>query len=155
LSQCCCVDLRQIERLNGCYRANISGVPLSLHGRLPPIGPGPRTGAFDPKRALDPRQVLSRFLEQPDVPAHRNRGRERHQAFLPLGTEPGLFMDTQLGARASANLYSIVSTCRANGVEPLTHLYEMLPLATTAADLEALLPWNVKPLLKATTASKA
>jgi transposase len=64
-------------------------------------------------------------------------------------------MDTQLGARASADLYSIVSTCRANGIEPLTHLYEMLPLATTAADLEALLRWNVKSLLKATTAPKA
>jgi IS66 C-terminal element len=59
--------------------------------------------------------------------------------------------DTQLGAKAGANLYSIVGTCRANGIEPhayLTHLYTELPKATTADHLEALLPWNVKPLLK-------
>jgi hypothetical protein len=40
---------------------------------------------------------------------------------------------------------------RVNGVAPLAyfeHLYEHLPLANTVAELEALLPWNVKPLLK-------
>jgi hypothetical protein len=50
------------------------------------------------------------------------------------------------------------TSCCANGVEPLaylTHLCEKVPVATTAVDLEALPPWNVKSLLKATTASKA
>jgi hypothetical protein len=45
----------------------------------------------------------------------------------------------------------MVGTCRANGIEPhayLTYLYTELPKATTAEQLEALLPWNVKPLLK-------
>jgi hypothetical protein len=28
-------------------------------------------------------------------------------------------------------------------------MHEHLPFVTTAAELEALLPWNVKPLLKA------
>lgn len=98
---------------------------------------------------------LSRFLECPEVPAHNNRVENDIRPFA-VGRRAWLFMDTQLGARASANLYSIVSTCRANGVEPLaylTYLYERLPLAVTAADLEALLPWNVKPLLKAAAAS--
>jgi hypothetical protein len=98
---------------------------------------------------------LSRFLECPEVPAHNNRVENDIRPFA-VGRRAWLFMDTQLGARASANLYSIVSTCRANGVEPLaylTYLYERLPMATTAADLEALLPWNAKPLLKAATAS--
>lgn len=98
---------------------------------------------------------LSRFLEYPEVPAHNNRVENDIRPFA-VGRRAWLFMDTQLGARASANLYSIVSTCRANGIEPLaylTHLYERLPLAITAADLEALLPWNVEPLLKAAVAS--
>ena len=63
-----------------------------------------------------------------------------------------MFIDTQLGALASANLYTMAITCRANGINALayfTYLYERLPLATTAAELEALLPWNVKPLLAA------
>jgi transposase len=98
---------------------------------------------------------LSRFLEYPEVPAHNNRVENDIRPFA-VGRRAWLFMDTQLGARASANLYSIVSTCRANGIEPLaylTHLYERLPLATTAADLEALLPWSVKALLKAAATS--
>ena len=69
----------------------------------------------------------------------------------PIGRRAWLFIDTQHGASASANLYSLAITCRANGVNALayyTYLYERLPHATTAADLEALLPWNVKPLLK-------
>jgi hypothetical protein len=40
-------------------------------------------------------------------------------------------------------------TCRANGVEPyayLCYLFEEFPKATTAEQLEALLPWNAKPL---------
>jgi transposase len=68
-----------------------------------------------------------------------------------VGRRSWLFMDTQTGARASANLYSLVGTCRANGVEPhayFTYLYTHLPDATTVEQLEALLPWNVKPLLK-------
>jgi hypothetical protein len=35
-----------------------------------------------------------------------------------------------------------------------SRIYEHLPRAVTVADLEALLPWNVKPLLKATPAAQ-
>jgi hypothetical protein len=35
------------------------------------------------------------------------------------------------------------------GTAYLTYLYEHLPRAATVADLEALLPWNAKPLLMA------
>ena len=51
----------------------------------------------------------------------------------------------QLGAKASANLFSIVMTCRANGIEPyayLCQLIEELPKAGTAEQLEPLSPWN-------------
>ena len=74
---------------------------------------------------------------------------------MAVGRRAWLFIDTQLGAHASANLYSLAITCRANGINALayfTYLYERLPHATTAADLEALLPWNVKPLLLKPTA---
>jgi transposase len=77
---------------------------------------------------------------------------------MAVGRRAWLFMDTQYGATASANLYSVVGTCRANGINPhayLTHLYEQLPRATTLAELEVLLPWNVKPLLKAGSAPES
>ena len=61
------------------------------------------------------------------------------------GRRAWLFVQTQHGARASANLYSLVSCARVNGLEPhayLLHLFEELPQASTAEALEALLPWN-------------
>jgi transposase len=94
---------------------------------------------------------LSRFIDHPEVPAHNNRVENDIRPFA-VGRRAWLFMDTQYGATASANLYSVVGTCRANGINPhayLTFLFEQLPRATTLAELEALLPWNVKLLLKA------
>jgi len=76
----------------------------------------------------------------------------QNDCVIAVGRRAWLFIDTQLGALASANLYSLAITCRANGINALayfTYLYEHLPLATTAVELEALLPWNVKPLLAA------
>ena len=100
---------------------------------------------------------LTRFLQHPDVPAHNKRVENDIRPFA-VGRRAWLFIDTQLGARASANLYCLAITCRANGINALayfTHLYERLPFATTAAELEALLPWNVKPLLNAPTGPTA
>ncbi len=54
--------------------------------------------------------------------------------------------DTVPGANASANLYSLVETCKANGVDPygyLVSLFGKLPFAQTADDFEALLPWRL------------
>jgi IS66 C-terminal element len=51
----------------------------------------------------------------------------------------------------SANLYSLVSCARVNGLEPyasLRYLFEESPKATTADTLEALLPWNVRPVMQ-------
>jgi transposase len=103
------------------------------------------------------REKLSQFIQHPDVPAHNNRVENDIRPFA-VGRRAWLFIDTQLGARASANLYSLAITCRANGINALayfTYLYERLPFATTVAELEALLPWNVKPLLNAPTSPAA
>jgi hypothetical protein len=56
-----------------------------------------------------------------------------------------LFADTVSGAKASAHLYSLVQTARANELEPyayLRRLFDQLPKATTVEDFEALLPFN-------------
>ena len=57
-----------------------------------------------------------------------------------------MFADTVKGAQASATLYSIVSSARANGLEPyayLRRLFAELPKAKTIEDFEALLPFNI------------
>ena len=66
---------------------------------------------------------------------------------MVIGRKGWLFSDTVNGAVASANLYSLVETCKANGVEPhayLTFLFERLPHLKTVDYYEALLPWNAK-----------
>jgi transposase len=65
-----------------------------------------------------------------------------------VGRKNWLFADTPAGAYASAALYSIVETAKANGHEPywyLRHLFEHLVEASAAADYEALLPQNLEP----------
>ncbi|WP_155738998.1 transposase domain-containing protein, partial [Ralstonia pseudosolanacearum] len=45
-----------------------------------------------------------------------------------------------------ANLYSLVETAKASGVDPYQYLVaalKLLPKAQTADDYEALLPWNL------------
>jgi hypothetical protein len=58
-----------------------------------------------------------------------------------------LHSDTVGGASASANIYSLIETCKANQVDPhryLIALFTALPLAPSAEDYEALLPWRLK-----------
>ncbi len=71
----------------------------------------------------------------------------------PLWSEGriGFFSDTVRGAEASANLYSIIETAKANGLEPyryLCHLLSELPQATTVEEIERLLPTRWKPAVE-------
>ena len=57
-----------------------------------------------------------------------------------------MFSDTVEGAQASANLYSLVETAKAHGLEPyryLRHIFKELPSAQSLESIEKLLPWNV------------
>ena len=94
---------------------------------------------------------LTEFLTHPDAPVDNNYLENQIRPFA-VGRRAWLFAHNPYGARASANLYSLVSCARVNGLEPyayLLHLFEELPKAQSVEALEALLPWNVKPILKA------
>ena len=63
-----------------------------------------------------------------------------------IGRRNWLFADTVAGAHASANLYSIIETCKANSIAPyayLVSLFRKLPAAQTVDDFERLLPWRL------------
>jgi transposase len=65
-----------------------------------------------------------------------------------VGRNNWLFSDSVAGVSASANLYSLVETTKANGLEPyayLRHLFAELPRAGTVEAIEALLSGNVNP----------
>jgi transposase len=96
--------------------------------------------------ALGQWKKLTVFLTHGEAPMHNNRCENAIRPFV-LGRKGWLFSDTVKGALASANLYSLVETCKANGVEPhayLTFLFERLPHLETVEDYEAVLPWNAK-----------
>jgi transposase len=62
-----------------------------------------------------------------------------------VGRRNWLFADTARGARASATVYSLIETAKANGLEPyeyLRHVLEHIAAADTVEKVEALLPWN-------------
>jgi transposase len=89
---------------------------------------------------------LTTFLSHGEVPIDNNRCENAIRPFV-LGRKGWLFSDTVHGAVASANLYSLVETAKANGVEPhayLSRLFERLPHLKTVEDYEEMLPWNIK-----------
>ena len=90
---------------------------------------------------------LVRYVEAGYLPIDNNRAENAIRPFV-IGRKNWLFSDTPKGAIASAQLYSLVETAKANGQEPyawLRHVLERLPQACSVEDYEALLPWNCKP----------
>lgn len=87
---------------------------------------------------------LARYTERGDLPIDNNRCENAIRPFV-IGRKAWLFSDTAAGANASAIIYSLVETAKANGIEPYTwlrHVLEHLPAASTADEMDKLLPWN-------------
>lgn len=90
---------------------------------------------------------LIRYVEHGAWPIDNNLCENAIRPFV-VGRRNWLFADTVAGANASANIYSLIETCKANGVDPyryLVALFKALPSATTADDYEQLLPWHLLP----------
>ena len=77
---------------------------------------------------------------------HNNRCENSIRPFV-IGRKAWLFSDTPAGAHASAVIYSLVQTAKANGLEPyawLRRVIRELPAAKTVEEVEALPPWNLR-----------
>ena len=88
---------------------------------------------------------LERVLEDGRLPLDTNDVENSVRPFV-VGRKAWLFADTVAGAEASANLYSLVETAKANGIEPFAYfrfLFERIPTAECLEDFEALLPYRV------------
>ena len=88
---------------------------------------------------------LTIYTERGDLPIDNNRCENAIRPFV-VGRKAWLFSDTPAGADASAVIYSLVQSAKANGVEPYLWLLRVLrdlPAAKTVDDVEALLPWNL------------
>ena len=88
---------------------------------------------------------LIRYLEHGEYPIDNNPAENAIRPFV-IGRKNWLFSASQQGATASANLYSLIETAKVNGLEPYAYLRKIfteLPNATTFAEVEALLPWQI------------
>lgn len=86
--------------------------------------------------------ALQRYVDDGRLEIDNNGVENAIRPFV-LGRKNWMFSDTVHGAEASANLYSLIETAKANRLEPyryLCHLLAELPRATTMEQLEALLP---------------
>ena len=85
---------------------------------------------------------LIRYLDDGRYPIDNNRVENAIRPFV-LGRKGWLFSASVNGAKASANLYSLVETAKAHRLNPfeyLMHVFTHLPAATTPEALQALLP---------------
>lgn len=88
---------------------------------------------------------LTRYVTDGAYPIDNNACENSIRPFV-VGRRNWLFADTVAGANASANLYSLLQTCAANGVDGYGYLRALLvalPKAQTVDDYEALLPWSI------------
>lgn len=94
---------------------------------------------------------LSAYINVPFATPDNNLAENAIRPFC-VGRKNWLFAGTPAGAEASATLYSLVESAKANSLEPykyLRYLFEYLPLAVTVEDYKKLLPSNVTQVMLA------
>lgn len=99
--------------------------------------------------ALNQEKYLRVFLTDGDVPIDNNASERAIRGFC-IGKKNWQMIDTINGARASAIIYSIVETAKANNLKPfdyVQYLLEEIPQHMDDTDrsfMEDLLPWSEK-----------
>lgn len=85
---------------------------------------------------------LCRYTEDGRLRPDNNLAENAIRPFV-VGRKNWLFSGHPRGANASANIYSLIETAKANGLDPyryLRYLFEHLPVVQSYADYKALLP---------------
>ena len=96
--------------------------------------------------SLNQREYLCAFLDHGEIEISNN---QVENAIRPIvvGRKNWLFCDTQAGANASATIFSLLETAKANGLNPetyLNHLLSVLPqrfAVVPQAAVDDLMPW--------------
>jgi len=90
---------------------------------------------------------LTVYIEDGRLSIDNNPAENAIRPFV-IGRKNWLFSASVDGAKASANLYGLIETAKANGLEPyayLRHVFKELPAAESVEAMEALLPWHLSP----------
>ena len=114
-----------------------------LEPKTPPMGLLGKAISY----ALKHWPQLTAYLDYGFVTPDNNLIENAIRPFV-VGRKNWLFSGHAKGAQASARLYSLIETAKANGLEPfkyLQYIFEKLPFADNDADIEALLPQRLSP----------
>jgi transposase len=87
------------------------------------------------------------YLDHPGMSPDNNIAENAIRPFV-VGRKNWLFAGTPKGAQASADLYSLIETAKACGLEPyryLRYLFEKLPFTDSDEGYQALLPMRLRP----------
>lgn len=112
----------------------------TLHSTLPKGLLGKALGYLDKNW-----DKLTVYTEDGRLAIDNNLAENAIRPFV-VGRKNWLFSATVPGAKASANLYGLIETAKANSVDPygyLRHVFKELPRAQTVEQIEQLLPWNI------------
>lgn len=92
--------------------------------------------------------ALTRYVEDGAVEIDNNAA-ERAIRALVLGRRNYLFAGSDAGGEAAARLYSLIGTCRLNGLDPHLYLRHVLERVATHPinRIDELLPWRVAGVL--------
>lgn len=74
--------------------------------------------------AKNEKKYLYRFLENPDIPIDNNLAERTVKPFV-IGRKNWLFAKSVQGADASAMIYSVINTAKANGINPKDYMREL------------------------------
>lgn len=87
---------------------------------------------------------LSGYIKSGDINIDNNRAERAIKPFV-IGRKNWMFCNTASGANASAILYSLIETAKANGLTPFNYLMFLLEeLPKQPDNLDYLMPWNVE-----------
>lgn len=96
--------------------------------------------------SINQKERLNAFLLDGRIEISNNRAENVVRPFA-IGRKNWIFSDTQKGADASATVYSIIESSKANGLNPynyLVYLFKQLPnlMDLSEQSLEDFLPWS-------------
>jgi transposase len=88
--------------------------------------------------------ALTRYLDDGQIEIDNNAA-ERAIRALVLGRRNYLFAGSDAGGETAARLYSLIGTCRLNGIDPHAYLRHVIERIAThpITRIEELLPWRV------------
>lgn len=91
--------------------------------------------------SLNQEEFLRRFLEDPIIPLDNNDAERSIRKFC-VGKHSWHIVSTPDGATASAAMYSIVETAKANGLRPYEYVKYVLEQLIEGTDIKTLVPWS-------------